>query len=261
MPKIDLDGLETHYQITGQGDPLIFIHGLGSSGRDWEQQVEHFSKSYRVVTYDVRGHGLTAKPKGPYSVPMFAADAAALIQALELAPAHIVGLSMGGWIAFQLAVSYPNLLKSMTIINSAPNLPSHTFQQRKAIFQRTVLFRLLSMRKIGEALSGRMFIKPEQEELRQTFIERWAENHKPSYMASFRGAIGWSVMSHVGDIRTPTLVVAADEDYTPLAQKKAYVARMLQAQMAIIEDSRHATPVEKPDEFNRVLSEFLKKVT
>ncbi|MDH5508319.1 MAG: alpha/beta hydrolase, partial [Anaerolineae bacterium] len=117
MPKIDLDGLETHYQITGQGDPLIFIHGLGSSGRDWEQQVEHFSKSYRVVTYDVRGHGLTAKPKGPYSVPMFAADAAALIQALELAPAHIVGLSMGGWIAFQLAVSYPNLLKSMTIIN------------------------------------------------------------------------------------------------------------------------------------------------
>ncbi|MBW8011087.1 MAG: alpha/beta hydrolase [Chloroflexi bacterium] len=260
MPEHRINGLSTHYEIQGEGEPLVFIHGLGSSGRDWESQADYFSKLYQVVTYDVRGHGQTDKPPGPYSIPMFAADLAGMIEAFEIAPVHLVGYSMGGWIAFQLAVDYPELLKSLVIVNSSPELVPRTLQERFAVWQRTILFRLLSMRKIGEILSKRIFIKADQEELRRTFVERWAENHKPAYMAAFKAAVGWSVADQLGDIHTPTLVLTTSEDYTSVAEKETYTALMPNAGIKIIDDARHAPQVEKPDEFNQQLGEFLSQI-
>ena len=113
------------------------------------------------------------------------------------------------------------------------------------------------MRKIGEILGAKLFIKPEQKELLADFIESWAKNHKPSYMASFHAGVGWSVADQLNKIVCPVLVVAADEDYTPVAMKQAYVNELPNARLAIIEDSRHATPVERPEAFNRVVLEFL----
>ena len=78
MPTIQINGIAEHYEIFGQGQPILFIHGLGSSSRDWEYQIDYFSKMYRVITIDVRGHGQSDKPPGPYSVPLFAADTAKL---------------------------------------------------------------------------------------------------------------------------------------------------------------------------------------
>lgn len=257
MPEKLVNDLNTHYEINGQGEPLVFIHGLGSSSRDWEPQKEYFSNAFQVVTYDVRGHGQSDKPPGPYSIPTFAADLAGLIENLGIAPVHLVGYSMGGWIAFQLAVSYPNLLKSMVIVNSSPELVPRTFQERAAVWQRTILFRLFSMRKIGEIIAKRIFIKPEQEELRHTFIERWAENHKPAYMAAFRAALGWTVFTQLGEIKTPTLVLTTTEDYTPVTEKEVYTALMPNAKLQVIEDARHAPQVEKSIEFNQLIEKFL----
>ena len=78
MPILRCRDINVYYEIAGAGDPLLFIHGLGSSHRDWEPQVAFFSRHYQVITYDVRGHGKSDKPKGPYSVSQFAADAAEL---------------------------------------------------------------------------------------------------------------------------------------------------------------------------------------
>ena len=77
MANIRVNGIELNYEVSGRGQPILFIHGLGSSGRDWEYQVDYFANQYQAVTYDVRGHGKSAKPRGPYSLPLFAADAAA----------------------------------------------------------------------------------------------------------------------------------------------------------------------------------------
>jgi pimeloyl-ACP methyl ester carboxylesterase len=258
MPRIKTGDIDTYYEIQGEGEPLVFIHGLGSSGRDWAYQVEFFSPHYQVVTYDARGHGQTDKIPGPYSVPMLADDLLNLMDALEIQKAHIVGISMGGMTAFQFTVSYPERVKSQTIVNSWAKYSPETLQQRIDLFQRMVLFRLFSMRQIGKILSNKLFIKQEQEELRQMLVSRWAQNHKPSYMAALRGFLGWSVWEELEAINTPSLIIAADEDYTPVETKEVYASRMPNATLVIIEDSRHATPVEKPEEFNQVLYDFLR---
>ena len=85
MTKLRVFDIDLYYEIIGQGDPIIFIHGLGSSTRDWEEQIEYFSKRYQVVVFDVRGHGKSDKPAGPYSIPLFARDTAELIKSLDIA--------------------------------------------------------------------------------------------------------------------------------------------------------------------------------
>lgn len=257
MPVLPLRDINLYYEVAGQGDPVFFIHGLGSSARDWEYQVPFFAPRYRVVVFDVRGHGRSDKPPGPYSVPLFAQDTAALIRALEAAPAHVVGISMGGMIALQLAVDEPALVRSLVVVNSGPELVVRTFRERLMILQRFLIVRLLGMRKMGEVLSQRLFPRPDQAPLRQMFVERWAENDPRAYREAMRALVGWSVADRLGDIRCPTLVIASDQDYTPVSAKEAYVARMPNARLVVIPDAHHAVTVERPEEFNQALLDFL----
>lgn len=257
MSTLRIGDIELYYEITGQGQPLIFIHGLGSSARDWELQVAFFSRDFQVVTYDVRGHGRSDKPPGPYSVQLFADDTAELIRSLGIAPAHVVGISMGGMIAFQLAVDAPELVRSLVIVNSAPELIFHSIRDRLQFSQRLLIVRMLGMRQMGAVLSARLFPKPDHQELRRTLVERWAQNDKRAYLDSLRALVGWSVSEGLGDIETPTLVIAADEDYTPVSAKEAYVWKMPHSELVVITDSRHATPAEQPEAFNSTVAEFL----
>jgi 3-oxoadipate enol-lactonase len=93
--------------------------------------------------------------------------------------------------------------------------------------------------------------------LRRLFVERFAQNRRGPYLSSLRSLIGWSVDSKLGTIQVPTLVVAADQDYTPVAFKEAYAAKLSKARVAVVRNSRHATPVDQPEALNRLLVEFL----
>ena len=155
--------------MSGNGQPLVFIHGLGSSTRDWEFQVPEFSRSYQVITFDLRGHGRSDKPEEPYHLPMFAADLAGLLSGLGLA----------------------------------------------------------------------------------------AENDPEAYIAATRSMLGWNVTDRIGSIQCPVLVITADQDYTPVAVKEAYVKLLPNAQLVVIPGTHHATPMEQPEKFNAVLMAFL----
>lgn len=259
MPAVQSNGTTLYYETQGEGQPLLFIHGLGSSTLDWEFQVAAFSSSYRVITFDLRGHGQSDKPTGPYSMAMFAADTAGLLRALRIDQAHVVGLSLGGGIAFQLAVETPQMVKTLVIVNSAPELVVRTFHDRLVVWQRLAMVRLLGMRKLGEVLGKRLFVTPEYTRQRETFVARWAGNDQRAYLAALRAMVGWSVTARLGTIRCPTLIISADQDYTPRSLKEAYTAKIPNAQLVTIPDSHHALPVEKPREFNRALEEFLAK--
>lgn len=163
---------------------------------------------------------------------------------------------LGGGIAFQLAVDSLDLVKTLVVVNSAPELVIRTFKHRLAIWQRLVIVRLLGMRKMGEVLSKRLFLKPEQEALRETLVERWAENDQRAYLAATLAMVGFSVTDRLGRIRCPALIVSADHDYSPVSVKEAYTAKIPGAELAVIADSRHATPIERPEEFKRVPEEF-----
>ncbi len=257
MLTLRVGDVDLYYETAGSGPPLLLIHGLGSSARDWQLQIPAFSPHYHVVAYDVRGHGRSGKPPGRYSVPLFAADAAGLIHALEIAPAHVMGISMGGMIAFQLAASRPELVRSLVIVNAGPELVVRTPGQRLQLLQRLLIVRLLGMRRMGQVVAGRLFPQPEQAEARRLCAERWGQNDPRAYADAMRALVGWSVVDQLGGIRCPALILAADQDYTPVAVKEAAAARMPNAELVVIRDSRHATPVDQPEAFNAAVLSFL----
>lgn len=106
MSSRKVGDIRLYYETCGQGAPLLLLHGLGSSARDWEHQASVFAERYRVVIPELRGHGRSDKPPGPYSMPLLANDIASLIESLDIAPAHVVGLSLGGFVAFQLVLDH-----------------------------------------------------------------------------------------------------------------------------------------------------------
>jgi 3-oxoadipate enol-lactonase len=260
MPMIVLGDLNTYYEMRGQGAPVLLIHGLGSSTEDWEAQVKALERQFTVVTYDVRGHGKTAKPGGRYSVPQFAADAARLLVHLGLGPVDVMGLSMGGMIAFQLAVDHPELVRSLIIVNSGPEMVLRTWREKSVILQRKLIVRLMGMRKMGEVLAERLLPAPEHARRREVFAERWARNDKGAYLRALSALVGWSVMAALPQIQCPVLVVTADQDYTPVAWKQTFTDRMPNASLAVIPNSRHLMPIEKPEAFHEVLLPFLSGV-
>lgn len=261
MPDFIHAGCQLHYEDLGQGEPVLLIHGLGSSTADWEYQIPHFQQHYRVLAIDLRGHGHSSKPRERYSMRQFAEDVAALIEHLNLERVNLVGISMGGMIGFQLGVDRPELLRSLTIINSAPEVKAKSAGDWWMLAKRWSLSRLLSLQAIGKGLGRLLFPHPEQAELRAKIEQRWSQNDKRAYLASLDAIIGWGVREHLARITCPTLVISGDRDYTPVSQKAAYVAQMPNAQLRVIERSRHATPMDQPQQFNAVLDEFLAQLT
>ncbi len=261
MPTIRTKEMTFYYEEAGRGEPLLLLHGLGSSTADWVLQMEAFAAKYRVIAVDMRGHGRSTKPPGPYTIPMFAADTVNFLRALQIPAAHILGISLGGMIAFQLAVSSPEMVKSMVIVNSIPAMVVSGFADRWQLWQRSAIVELMGVRRMGEYLAPRLFPKPEQAELRQEMIQRWAQNDKQAYMAAMRSFVGWDVTDQLAAIDCPVLVISADEDYWPVADKEAYTAQIPQAQLLVIADSRHATPVDQPEIFNTAVLKFLSSVS
>lgn len=258
MPKIRFGDIDIYCEVHGEGTPLVFIHGLGSSTADWEFQVPAFYQDYRVIIFDLRGHGQSDKPTGSYSIPMFAADSIGLLKALGVESAHVVGVSLGGAIAFQLALDAPEMVKTLTIVNSGPTGLVGD-EAKKEVASRVGIVNQIGMRAMGQVLAPRLFPKEEHAAIREKFVERWAINDPKAYIESLLSMEGWDVVSRIGSINCPTLVLSADQDYTPVALKEAYVKLMPNAELVVIHDSHHATPIEQPESFNTVLKQFLAK--
>ncbi len=260
MPTMKIKDIDMFYEIHGDGEPLLLIHGLGSSSRDWEYQIPQFSKQYKVITIDLRGHGKTSKPKGPYSIRGFADDVALFLETLNIKHVNILGLSMGTATGFELAINYPDLLKSLIAVNMSAKLSVKTFGEKKQFFLRDAIVIFLGMKKMGEFLAPRLFPLPEQEELRKKVATRWAENNKKAYLSAFHSLKNWSVEEELHKITCPTLVIASDGDYTPVEIKEEYVKKIPNGQITVIKNSHHAVPMEKPEEFNKVVLDFLKDI-
>lgn len=256
--QLRVGDIELYCEIAGEGEPVLLIHGLGSCTEDWAPQIAHFSQGYKVIAVDLRGHGRSTKPRTGFSIERFSQDLAALLDALETGPAHVVGISLGGMIAFQLAVDAPAMVKSLTIVNSGPEVPAGTFKQRIPLYLRLAFLYTIGIRRMAKMLVKKLFPEPEQEGLRNSFVERLAGNDKRCYIASLRAIFaGWGVADRLGDIHCPVIFIAADQDYTPVDLKQVYVDRLPNAHMVVIPNSRHALPMERPDAFNRALADFL----
>lgn len=256
MPTLSLDGVELFYEERGEGAPLVFLHGLGSSTRDWQHQFDHFSARYRCIAFDLPGSGQSrelARPHGPFSVAGFARAVADAMKALRVAPADVVGLSMGGMTGLQLALDAPEVVRSLTVVNAGASVVARTMKDRLALGVRAVLTKTLGPRGVARLVAPRLFPRADQAPLREAFIRQMAAQDPRAYAAVSRALFGWSVEDRVSTLRCPVRFIAADADYTPVAVKESLAARIPGAKVIVVPNSHHALPVECPEVFNRVL--------
>jgi len=257
MPSVMANGIEIDYADEGEGDVLLFLHGLGISQADWLPQIKYFKDYYRVIAPDFRGHGGSEKPDSDYSISIHAADIIALMDVLGLDSVHIVGLSMGGMVAFQLAVDAPERLRTMTIVNSGPALPNDTFATKKMLWSRLLLIHLFGMKRFAQKVAENMFVSDDQDEAISALANQIASNPKKVYLKNLKSLWGWGVLEHLAAIEIPTLLLAGDCDYSPVVVKQGIVDAMQCAELVVVENSGHGTPIEKPDETNRAIKVFL----
>lgn len=261
MPQISCNSINLYYETYGEGSPLLFIHGLGSSTADWQAQIDYFSKNYKVITLDLRGHGQSDKPLGNYNITLFADDVACLIKELNIQPVNIAGISLGGMIAMQLAVNNPELLKSLIVVNSPSEFLQNTFKARFQIFLRFFIVKVMGMRRMGKVLAGKLFPKPEHEKIRNDMAERWAQNNPKTYWQSTKALLNWTIVEHLDKINCPALIIGAEFDYFPVRDKELLASRIKNAKLKIIKDSRHGTPLDQTEIFNNTVEDFLSAIS
>jgi pimeloyl-ACP methyl ester carboxylesterase len=257
VPILTLNGVRIHYEEHGSGTPLLLLHGLGGSCEDWIFQVPAFAPRYRVITPCLRGFGHSERPRGGYSIPQHASDVFALLDALGIDRCHVVGHSMGGAIAFEMALERPDRVASLVALNSQPSFELDSLGKRLLLLWRLVLPRVLGMPRMARLMTQRHFPLPEQAELRERVMKTHAGNDARAYVANLRALAGWTVVGRLGEVRVPVLLVTADQDFTSVEEKRRYLSAIPDARLEVIPGSRHISHLDQPDTFNRIVLEFL----
>jgi len=257
MPTLALDDTEIYYECTGTGAALLLIHGLGSSGDDWAFQRDAFARQHTLILPDLRGSGRSAKPHGPYSIAQFAGDLWALLDALGIETVQIRGFSLGGAVAIEMALLRPQRVLSLIVCNTLASYRTDTWRKWVEAHVQLALVRLLGLRRTARLIAKRMFPHDDQAPKRQRVVDVVGANPRRPYLDTVHALIGWSALERLSSLRAPTLIIAAEFDYTPLDEKRAEMQRFPQAQLVVIAGSRHGTPFDSIEEFNAAVLGFL----
>ncbi|MDZ7360306.1 MAG: alpha/beta hydrolase [candidate division KSB1 bacterium] len=258
--KTNANGVELYYEITGSGPPLVLIEGLGVAAWIWEKQTPELSKHFTVVAYDNRGAGKSEKPPGPYSISMMADDLAALLDSVQIPRAHLLGISLGGFIAQDFALRYPAKVDRLILVSTSAGGPDHVPMASEALalmFATDGAPRDLTRRKLALAYSDSFMQK--NSEVEHLIDLRLADPQPPAaYMAQAMAGAAFNLSGQVQQIKAPTLIMAATGDrLVPVANAHNLNKKIPHSQLKIYEGYGHQFFVENANEFNRDVINFL----
>ncbi len=255
------NGTQVAYRDKGQGEVIVLLHGLASSNDDWDIQISALSQHFRVIAPDLRGHGQSSKADSSFQIAHMVEDCMSLLSHLNIERYHLVGFSLGGMVAFEWATLSPQQLRTLSIINSAPGIPQQTWRLRWELLKRKMVIRCMGMERLGKVIGERLFPADNQSDLRQRFSQQMQKMDKKSYERTLDAIGKFNVYHKLGDLTMPVLIVSADNDYTSVSSKEAYVKLLADARLVVIANSRHATPVDQPEKTNETLLTFLQHST
>ncbi len=256
MPQAGVDGINMYYEESGNGPALVLLHGLGSSAEDWEYQIPEFAKDYRVIAMDLRGFHRTPRGSGALSINRFATDVWSLLRQLGVERFYLVGHSMGGAIALQLALNHPTAVTRMVIANSVPSFQPQTFKQHFEVWYRQIMMRLMGPARLAKVGAQRMYPGDDQQALREKSIARGARNG-PSYLESLKVLTCWSVLDRLRELKMPVLVLAAEHDYFSREDMLQFAHALPKGRFHLFPGTHHGLPLEAPELFNAAVLKFL----
>lgn len=256
MAFYEYDGRSIHYLERGSGEPLILIHGLGSSGADWALQVPCLEGRCRVIVPDLPGSGHSEPLREGYSVEGMAAALWALCDELGVGSVHIVGFSLGGAVGLEMALQRPEQVSKLGLINSLATYRLDHWSKWLEAALTLVLVPLIGMRNASRLAARRLFPRPWQGSLRERAAAAVSAVPAARYLGAGRALLRWSAADRLERLKAKALVIAAENDFTPLEEKRALAAR-LGADFIMVRGSRHGTPFDSVRATNEALLAFL----
>ena len=266
MPQTQVSDAQLYYEVHGLGEPVVLIPGFGAGMWIWFKQVEALAKKSCVITFDPRG---IARSGGgdefPASMRRFAEDVEALLRALGVERAHIVGASFGGFVAQEFALAYPEMTNSLTLCCTSYGGSGHVPPSAETLAALASTKGLNTGERVRENLLlafSPEYVATEREEIERVIALREA-NFVPEqvYLHQLQAAVGFDASARVQEIKARTLVITGDADIiVPAQNSHNLAARIPRAELRVIPGGSHTFFIEKADEFNRAIIEFIANV-
>jgi pimeloyl-ACP methyl ester carboxylesterase len=258
MPIIEAGGIELHYLERGSGPPLLLIAGIPAIADDWDPLARALAPSRRVIAYDNRGSGSSTVTPGPYTTRQLAGDAVALLDALAIERADVFGMSMGGMIAQELALGWPERVRRLILGCTHAGIAHAARPPREAGLAFAMQTDDWSER--IRALVPFAFAAGVDPELLSAFVaKKSADVQDPAgYAAQIQAVLAHETAERLGEIALPTLILTGDDDRViPGASSELLRERIPGARLETIAGTGHLFFVERPEQTRRLIEEFL----
>ena len=256
-----LNGARIHYEREGEGMPVVFLHAGVADHRMWDGQVKEFARHFDVIRPDMRGFGGSELPAQRWSPR---ADVYALVEELQLKPAHIVGCSMGGSTAIDFALDHPERVSKLVIVDGGvsgrkPDPKYDSLGAEVDAAEKAGDHRALNEAEMHLWLDGpyrpRGYVK---EPLRSLFLDMNAPSIEQAWDSAPMDPLDPPAIDRLSEITAPTLIIVGDKDLQPVLETADVLASSIRrARKAVIHDAAHFPNLEHPEEFNRIVLDFL----
>ncbi|WXG39508.1 MAG: alpha/beta fold hydrolase [Candidatus Freyarchaeum deiterrae] len=260
--KSRINDIQIYYEDTGEGVPVVFVDGLGGDTRDWALVIPELSKEIRCIAVDLRGHGQSDKPNQPYTQSLFAKDIVTLLDQLGIDSAYFCGASMGGYTVLKTALSYPEKVRGIILVDVAPYIPEHTVNVSGKWSEA-----LLSggVEALVEAQVKDVF-NPIFRRRHDDIVNIFRESKRiPPSETPGRINKGFQVESadfrkKLKEIKTPTLIIhGQDDNIVPVENAELMHKQIPNSQLAIFPFCGHELIMERPQFFIDLLLYFVEK--
>lgn len=262
--EAEINGIKIHYREYGEGEPLLMIMGLGANADWWgDEFLQPLTERFHVVTFDNRGAGRSDKPEGPYTVPQMAADAVGLMDHLGWESAHIMGASMGGMIAQELALEYPERVRRLVLMCTFCGGREHVPAKPEVLSLLTMPREGLTPADIARS-SLYLLFPPEYIEGNPEMMDEMvnmmlvAPIEPKCFIWQFTGVSMWSCHTRLGGLNRPTLVIAGTEDVLIEPENSRIIADAIpDSRLVEVSGAGHALQTMFPEKIDAEVISFL----
>ena len=269
MTKAQIGDIEMYYEVhgptrlpAGEAAPLLLIMGLGANATSWEMQIPEFSREYRVIAFDNRGSGRTDKPHSPYTMPQMAGDTIGLMDHLGIGSAHVFGMSMGGMIAQELALSYPHRVRTLVLGGTMAGGQNAVVASLPLIRQWVSTATLPLAQAVENGLRflySEEFIARNKERLVKRAL-KLAHLQPPPHalQRQVMAVVQFNTYERLADIKTPTLIISGSEDkIVPRENSRILAEGIPDAELVELDGAGHGFLAEKAAAANEAVLSFL----
>ena len=267
MPVANINGVNLNYEVTGQGEAVVFLHGMTGSAQDWASPVTALSPKHKVICLDMRGHGKSAAPakEEEYSMPVFAEDVFGLLKLLDIKKCCLGGHSVGGFISIEFAMKHQDMLAGLVLVDTAsgPSFRDPGFDQLRQKLDEIALSQGLEAAFEYDVANNQQRIErfqkhPEQKEMaRRKVLMTSVEG----YIYGPKSIAKWeSLTSRLSEIKVPALIFWGDEDEPFAEPSRTLKEGIADSELVTVKGSGHNPHEEAPEVFNEALLKFLDRI-